>query len=206
MVPDILTDPDAFFARAAEEGGLIGPGLVVLLVSVVGAVTAVPGLRAATAAMPPEMEGIASLVLLIGIGGALLGPFVGWLLYAGAFHLVSRIALDGEGPFRQTLSLAGWGFVPAIAGAAVSGVLTYLAFQSLTIPTDPNQAAAFARAIQNDPLVRLSSVLGVAFLLWQGFLWTFAVRHARGIGLRDAALTVAVPLGVALLLRASSFL
>lgn len=206
MVLDIFTDPDDFFRREAQRGGLARPAVVVLLVSVVGAVTAVPGLRAATAALPPELEGVASLVFLFGIGGAVLGPFVGWVLYAGAFHLVSRIAFDADGPFRRTLSVTGWGFVPAIAGAAVSGVLTYLAFQSLTIPTDPNQAAAFARAIQNDPLVRLSSVLGVAFLFWQGFLWTFAVHHARGLDLRDAAITVAVPVGVALLLRASSFL
>lgn len=46
----------------------------------------------------------------------------------------------------------------------------------------------------------LGAGLGVLVTLWSAVLWTHALRHARALSFRDAALTVALPalVGVAL--------
>lgn len=201
MLVELLTDPDEFFERAAADDGLAKPAGVILLVGVVGALSSLPVLRATVAAMPPEAGSFATLAYVFGIGGALVGAFVLWALYAGAMHVISTLAFDAEGSFRRTLAVTAWGFVPAILAAVVSGALTYVAFQSITIPSDPARAAGFAQAVQNDPILQLASVLGIVFLLWQGFLWTFAVSHARDLHIREAVITVSVPVGIDVLWR-----
>lgn len=201
MLVELFTDPDRFFEQVAADGGLVRPGAVVLVLGVVGAASAFPVLRATVAALPEEVRAIAIVTYVLGIGGAVVGPFVVWGLYAGAFHVISTLAFDAEGSFERTLAVTGWGFVPAILGALASGILTFVVLQSVTFPTDPSQAAGFAQRLRHDPLIRLAGGLGIVFLLWQGFLWTFAVRHARGLDVREAAITVAGPVGVGLLFR-----
>lgn len=201
VLVELFTDPDGFFERVAAEGGLVPPGAVVLVLGVVGAVSAFPVLRATAGALPEGVRAIAIVTYVMGLGGAVVGPFVVWALYAGAFHVISSLLYDVDGSFERTLVVTGWGFVPAIFGALISGALTFVVLQSLTFPTDPTQAAGFARRLRHDPLLRLASGLGVVFLLWQGFLWTFAVRHARGLDVREAAITVAGPVGIGLLFR-----
>lgn len=201
MIGELFTDPDGFFERAAAEDELAKPAGVILLVGVVGALSSLPVLRATVAAMPPEAGSFAALAYVFGIGGALVGAFVLWALYAGTMHVISTLAFDAEGSFRRTLAVTAWGFVPAIFAAVVSGGLAYVAFQSITIPSDPAETAGFARALQSDPRLQLASVLGIAFLLWQGFLWTFAVSHARNLRIREAVITVSVPVGIDVLWR-----
>ena len=205
MFVDLLTNPDRFFRRRAEDDSLVRPALVVTALGLLGGLSAIPVLQATFGAMPDEASAFAGLAYVLAPVGGVVGAYVRWLLYAGAFHLISSYAYDGQGPFQRTLSATGWGFLPGILGAVLTGILTFYALQSMTLPTDPAQAQAFARQLTRQPLVLLSSGLGILFLLWQGFLWTFAVKHVRGIELREAAITVAVPVAIAVLLNVLNY-
>ncbi|QLH84221.1 Yip1 family protein [Halosimplex pelagicum] len=137
------------------------------------------------------------------------GPFVIWLLYAGLFHAVS-VAFGGEGDFSTTFALVGWGFVPSLIGSAVGIPLTYYRFnvRGIDVPSEITQESMqqFNRALQTGPMVALTAALGIVFTLWCAFLWTFAMKHARTLNVREAALTVAVPVLIAVLLSLRTLL
>lgn len=197
---NLLTDPDGFFEARADGPSLVGPSLVMLTVIIVGGLASLPTLQRTTAAMPAEAGAFASLVYLFGAIGAVVGTLVAWLLYAGVFHVVSAVVYGAEGGFTDTLALTGWGFVPRIPESVISGAISYAVFSGVTVPADPVRAARMMQQLTQDPLFTLASLLGIVFLLWSALLWTFAMRHGRDLTLRQAAVTVAVPVSVGLAL------
>lgn len=201
MVLDLLTNPEAFFAERSEEPSLLGPAVVVLLVAAIGAVGSYPVLKATVGALPPEAGPLVTVIQVIGAVVGVVVTVVVWALYAVAFHAIAAVAFDGNGRFRDALALVGWGFVPALFGSVVSGVANFLVFSGVRFPNDPARIQSFVQDLQSRPEFLVAGILGIVFLLWSAFLWTFAVRHAEDIGLREAGLTVAGPVAVALLLR-----
>lgn len=201
MVLDLLTNPDDFFERRAANPGYLRPALVVLAVAVVNVLGVVPTLQATLDALPPEIGALGLLLQAITAVVTLLTVLVTWLLYALAFFAVAKLAFDGDGGFGETLAVTGWGFVPALFGAAINAAATVYVFSGVTFPSNPAQVQQFAAELQGDPVLLAAGLLGIVFLLWSAFLWTFAVRHVQSIDLRSAAITVAVPVAFGLLLR-----
>jgi hypothetical protein len=197
----LLTNPDAFFERRRESPSLLGPALVVTVVGVVGVVSSYPIVQATLSALPPEAGAFVTAIQVFSAVFALVATFVIWLLYAVAFHVIGSVAFDASGEFRTTLSLVGWGFVPAVFGAIVGAATNFVVFSGVRFPQDPQAVQSFVRELQSRPEFLVSGLVGIVFLLWSAFLWTFAVRHAESLGLREAALTVAGPVTIALLLR-----
>ena len=195
----LLVDPDAFFRSRARAPTFRGPVAVVLLVALLGIAGSVPVVRATTAALPEEAGPLVPLVAATSVIGGLVGVVVAWGLYAVAFHVVSAVVYGARGSFRETLALVGWGFVPSVPEAAISAVVTSLLFAGTSLPSDPVALQAAVRALRADPLFTVAGLLGLVFLAWRAMLWTFAVRHARGLTLRQAGLVVAGPVAVALL-------
>lgn len=193
----VLTHPDEFFAERTDDPGLRGPVLIVLAVGVLGLLSAVPSLLLVLRGIPAEARAIVGAGLAIGAIFGLVGPFVVWLLYAIVFYAISMV-FDGAGSFRDLFVLTGWGFLPRILGAAVSAVVMFVVVGTTAAPESAEAMAAFNRQLQSDPLVRASTVVGIAITLWSGYLWTHAVAAARGLSLREAAITVGVPLLVSI--------
>jgi len=201
MLLRLLTDPDGFFAERSAGPSLPGPAVVVLLVAAVGAAGSYPVIRATAAVLPSEVGPFVSIFRVVGAIVGVVVTFLVWGLYAVAFHLVARVAFDGEGTFRDTFAVVGWGFVPAVFGGIASAAVNVVVFSTVRVPTDPTEIQPFLRELRARPEFLLAGVLGIVFLLWSAFLWTFAVRHAESLTLREAALTIAGPVAVALLFR-----
>ena len=199
MLLDLFTDPDRFFDRELEEGGFLRPTAVVATLGVVNALGGIPVVEATFAALPDEAAAFAGIGYASAIVGGFLGAFFVWLLYAVVFLAIARIAFDGDGSFQRTLRATAWGFLPAIVATAASAVAAYYVLQSVTFPSDPMQIEAFAARLQRRPPFVAAGVIGVFLTLAQAFIWTFGVRHAQGIELRDAAIAVAIPVAVSIL-------
>lgn len=198
MVFDILLDPNGFLERRADDPSLVGPVLVVAIVGIVAATSSYLTVQKVAGSFG---DGVGSFVAIGGAIGALSAVFVTfvmWALFAGIFHAISAL-FDGDGGFRTTLALVGWGYVPSIFSGAISAAALFLALQQLTAPTDPASAATFQQQLSSHSLIITSSALGLVFTLWQGFIWTFAVKHARKLDLREAVLTVAGPVALSIL-------
>ncbi|MFC6726331.1 Yip1 family protein [Halobium palmae] len=200
MVLDLLTNPDDFFERRAADPGYLRPALIVLAAAVFGAVSSVPVMQATLGAIPETAGGLATAFQAIGVIAGLVGAFVRWILYAAAFYAIAKVAFDGDGGFGATFALTGWGFVPAILGGALSAVAYFYAAGTLQSPQTPQQIAIYTRQLQSHPAVLAVGLLSIVILLWSAFLWTFAVKHVQNLSMRSAAITVAVPTALGVLL------
>lgn len=199
----LFTDPDRFFAEHTPEPSIGYPAAIVLLVGIVRALGSIPALQATVEALPEEASAFGGIAIASGIVFGFVGALLGWVLYAGAFHVISAVLYDADGEFRDTLAVTGWGFVPAIFAAIVSGIAAFLVFGDATMPstTDPAQIQQFVDELRASEELFVASVLGIVFLLWQAFLWMFGLKHARGLTLQQAGVTVAIPVVLALLWR-----
>lgn len=201
MVPDVVADPDSFFRQELSEEGLARPLAVVTALGFVNALAGLPVAHATVQALREEIGAFAAIGYVGVVVVGFVGAYVVWVIYAGAFHLIARFGFDGGGSFRRTLRAAAWGFLPAIVVSVVSGAVAFYVLRGVTVPSDPARIATFAAELQRRPPFLAAGVLGVFFVLWQAFIWTFGVKHAQDLPLRDAAITVAVPVAVAILWR-----
>jgi len=197
QLTDVFVDPDSFFASKTTEGRFRDALLVVV---VAGLANALSGLATASQLLEAAGEGAGRFLIVGQLFGAILGVvgiFVMWIVFAGLFHLISRF-FDGSGEFRDVVTLTGYGFVPWIFFGLISGVINFYAYQGVVFPSDPQQIPTFMQQLQSRPIFLVSGVLSIVFSLWRGFLWTFAVKHARDLSLKHAAITVGIPVGVSI--------
>lgn len=192
MLADVIIHPDRFFAERSEEPLLLAPFIVVFVAAVTTVAGTIIVFTEITSAMPSEVQAFSTVILTFGALGSFLGTFLMWFLMAGAFHSIS-IIFDGEGDFRTVISLTGWGFVPAIVAGLISTFVAMFVYQSVIFPQDPQKLQLFVEQLKGRPELVTANVLRIVFYVWQGFVWVFAIRHARDLDLRDAAVTVFVP-------------
>lgn len=192
----VLTNPDGFFERASDDPSLLWPGLVVLAVGLVSAVASLPVIQAVQSAFPEQAAMIGTFALVGGVVGGFLGTAVFWVLYTVLFHVIAVVGFGGEGSLSRLLSFVGWGFLPGIFSAAVGVVVNYVVFQTVTPPTNPEQVQPFVQSVRSQPEFLVAGIVGLVVLLWQGFIWTFAVSHSHDLDLRSAAITVGIPIGI----------
>ena len=199
----LLTDPEAFFGRQGTDPSLKGPLVVVTLIAAVNAVASVLQFRFMARLFENSGmgSGFATAIQAFSFVFVIAGPFVVWLLYAGVFQGIS-VLFDGDGDFSTTLAFVGWGFVPSVIGSVASVAINFYRFnvRGIDVPSEMSVEAyqQFSQSLQTGPLVALSAALGIVFTLWSAFLWTFGLRHARSLSVRQAALTVALPVLVGL--------
>ncbi|MFB6140082.1 MAG: Yip1 family protein [Halosimplex sp.] len=207
-VTTLLTDPDGFFGTRTPDPSVKGPIGVIVLIAAVNVVASIFQFRFTSQVFESASagtgvgSGLTTAFQAFSFVFVIAGPFVVWLLYAGVFHAVSLV-FDGDGEFSGTLALVGWGFLPSVFGSVASAAINYYRFnvETIEVPAEFTQETMrqFMHNVNTGPLVALSAALGIVFTLWSAFLWTFAVKHARDLRLRNAAITVAVPVALGLL-------
>lgn len=218
MAANVLTDPDVFFRERAENPGFLRPLGVVFLAAIAAVIGPLILYRSFLAA---GASGIASIGFAGAVIGGFFGQFIMWVVLAIVFYLIS-IAVGGSGSFRDTLKLTGWGFVPSIIAGIVSAIGTYIALQSVAVPSLPNinfqnpnpqqiQAltetlASFQVAVGNQPAVRIATLVAIALLIWQGVIWVYAMKYARALSLRGAVIAVWIPVGLYVLYQLANLL
>jgi len=205
-IDTLVTDPNAFFRDRSERPSWKGPVLIVTFIAVLGVVSSIVQFRA-TADLYTQMfadagegaEAAGTIFQVFQVVGMVIGfvvNYVVWVLIAAFFYVVSLV-FDGTGEFATTLKLVGWGLVPSVVGSVFSLFITVYRYEieGVTVPTEVTQESMqqFSQQISGGPLAALTGVLGIVFTLWSGVLWTFAMKHARQLTTRNAAITVALP-------------
>lgn len=204
-IETLLTDPDRFFEGRDHDPSLRGPLLVMLTIAVISAITVGVMILTFMEATPADVRIFLLIGGIIGIVIGAIGPFVTWLLYALAFHVITYF-FDGEGEFRDTFALIGWGFVPRVFSALLSLVITIYVTQSIAFPADPSAFAAYTSEISTHPINQVASGIGILFTLWSAYIWISAVEHARDVTRGQAAIAVAIPVVIGVLLTAAGIL
>lgn len=115
-----------------------------------------------------------------------VGVLLAWPLQAVALHIASAL-VGGEGSFFDTLAVTAWGMVPSAIQAVVGLGLLYGALGSIDFAaTNPEMLASQMQSLseraQGDTVV-----LSLAGACWQGYVWTFGLKHARNLPTGSAA-------------------
>ncbi|MFB6242793.1 MAG: Yip1 family protein, partial [Halobaculum sp.] len=198
-----ITDPDGFFEAHAEDPDWLVPSLVVLANGVLAAVGAWYTVQFATRGL--DSAAVTTLPAIVGVVTGIAVPVVLWVVFAALFYGLSAL-FDGEGSFTTTLWLVGWGYGPALIAGLVSMLAVYYAGQAVPPAASFQEYPAVQRQIQTHQYVEWSRIVQLAVTLWQGVLWTYAVRHARNLDLREAAIVVALPVVASIGLTVNSLL
>jgi hypothetical protein len=201
---EILFRPDAVFEELMQEKeSLKIPALIILVGGVVAAaygylIGSLTGKL--LAGIMPGMEG---LIALFSVIGALIGPFIFWIIWAGAIHLISTI-FKGEGSFTRVMEVIGYGYIPQIFGTLISLVISFNYVGKVQVPSlssaaaeDPQLIQDAVQALMHDPammeMTQIAAIVGMVFLLWSASIWIFGIRHARKLSERDSVICVTVP-------------
>jgi hypothetical protein len=204
---DVLTNPNGFFeARMREAESLKIPVLIVLISGLIGGIAAylMTGitLELLSEALPPEALGLATTIGSISAFiGALVASLIIWVVFAALFFGISSV-FKGEGSFKRTLEFVGYGYIPMILSGIISTILMYNFVSTAQIPvlTDPTEVAeVITQWVTTNPMVRLSSIIGMLFMLWSANIWVFGVKHARNLSTKNAVITVAIPVALYIL-------
>ena len=218
MIRDFVTNPNSFFRHRAENPGLLVPFGIVLIAALLAA--AIPylepditgqifeeaaqqqGQQLNQSAAQTVSTAIGTLAIVI----SFVGAFISWILYTIVFYLIARFAFSGDGSFSGTLAFTGWGFVPTILGNVISVIATYYVFAGVTLPEDSEAAVEMVSQLQSDPALFVAGLISLVFLFWSGAIWTYAMRHLHDISLRNAAITVGIPVIIDVLLGLNGLL
>jgi len=189
-VRDVVFDPDSLFSRGTDQMPLWQPTLIVFLL---GIVNVIPSLLIATR-VETAVEGLSQTAIGVAQGiGVLFGfitVFVLWLIFTGVLHGISALAGAGRGSFRQTFRYTGWGFLPSVLGGVLNAYATWQALRRIPASTPAPELSA---ELQSITIVQITTGVGMLFIVWQGFIWAFALSHCRGLTLRRSAVVAAVP-------------
>jgi hypothetical protein len=201
MVSSILllcTDPDGFFRRDPKEwSGLALPALIVLIAGITGAFSAYLVSGTMIRIFPESLRSATGYVPFVGVAAAIAGIFIAWVAYTVVLHVISMIYM-GKGTFAGTLAAVGYGFLPTVFGGLVDLVLYayYLPTLQVSPVTDVLDIQSATLALTHSPVFQMVSLVGLIFLLWSANIWVYGLKHARGISLKQAAITVAIPVVV----------
>ncbi|WP_370572892.1 YIP1 family protein [Methanomethylovorans sp.] len=194
MMLEVLTNPGGFFEKKMKEEADLKPSFMILgIMALVSAISAYIITSKIIGSLPSDAASFAKIGIAIGIIGAIIAVFIMWLVYSGIFYLISSL-LGGQGNFKRVLEFVAYGFLPSVLGSAISLVLTSKAYSSFDFSVqDPT---LLEKAILSDPYIMASTAIGILLTLWSANIWVFAMMHSRNLTVKNALITVGVPMGL----------
>lgn len=106
--------------------------------------------------------------------------------------------------FQRPLEFTGYGYLPQIFGGLITIIVALQYLPSVVVPRitsaaaqDPQAIIDATQALMHDPamaeMTQIVSVISIVFLLWSANIWIPALKNARQLTDRDAALCVGIP-------------
>ncbi len=182
---DWLLNPDKFFSERKNIGFKL-PVLIVLVSAIIATLTAHLSsdtvTELAVKAMKEQglsqsqIEMIKPIIYASTVGGAFVAVFVGWVVITLLIYLLSFI-FKGKGKFTTLMKFVAFSYIPAILASPITLYLSYESF-----------------VMRNAEAPTASVLFGMVLYIWQAVYWTFAVKNARELSLRNSAIISAIVL------------
>jgi hypothetical protein len=201
----ILINPGAFFAelKGEEEENLKWPLLIVLLGGIAAAGYGYLFGEVTAKMMEGALPGIGALVTISSAIGALIGVFIFWLIWTVVVFAIS-MAFKGQGSFKRTLQVIGYGYLPQVIGSIITVIVAFEYIPRIVVPyvtaammQDPVAMQGVTTALMHDPamleMTQITSIIAMVFLLWSANIWIFGLQKARSLSPMNAALCVGIP-------------
>ena len=116
-----------------------------------------------------------------------VGSLLAWPLYAAGLHVASAV-VGGDGRFLDTLAVTAWGIAPSALQAVVGLGLLAVSLDGLDLSgSNPevlaSQVQSLTARVQGG-----TTAVKVAGACWQGYVWTFGLKHSRDLSTGAAAI------------------
>lgn len=195
----LLFDPDSFFREKARENiDFKYPVLIILAVAVIAMVSSFLVMNQLSGMFPSDMGSyVSTAAIIFGVVGGLFGTFIYWLILTGILYSITYV-FESKGSFKRTLEFVGYGFVPQIFSGLIGIVITYWLTTSVDFSLQDPQliSESMTQMLSNNPLLYVSQAVGILCLLLSAYIWVFAILHARNLSVKNARITVGVPVGL----------
>lgn len=210
----LLFDPNSFFReKLGNEISFKYPLLIILVIAVLSVSSSILVMNNLQDLFSSGMDSSmsASVMSTSIIGGIAIGGFIGtflyWVILAGIFYSISYV-FKSKGSFKRTLEFTGYGFVPQVFSSLVGLIVMYIMLSSTDLSSQDSMfmGQGVEQMFSNNPLYYTSQIIGILCLLLSGYIWIFAILHARNMSYKNAAITVGIPVGLAIVIQIYSFL
>lgn len=194
---EVLTNPGEFFEnKMKQEADFKPPIMIVGIMAIISAISAYIIANTIVGSLQGDAATFVQIGAIIGAIFAIIVVFIMWVIYGGIFYLISMI-FSGQGNFKRVLEFVAYGFLPSILGSLISLILTSRAYSSLDFSiTDPT---ILEKTLLSDPYIMASSIIGIILTLWSANIWVFAMMHSRNLTVKNAIITVGIPIGLYLI-------
>ncbi|MCC4771341.1 YIP1 family protein [Methanosarcina sp. DH2] len=196
---NLLFDPNSFFREKSRNNvDFKFPVLIIFVTAIIAMVSNFLVMNQFSGLLPSDMSSsISTIAIVFGIAGGLIGTFLYWFLLTGILYSISYV-FDSKGSFKRTLEFIGYGFVPQIFSSLIGVVITYKLTASADFSSQDPQliTESVTQMFSNNPLYYTSQIIGILCLLLSAYIWVFALLHARNMSIKNATLTVGIPVGL----------
>jgi hypothetical protein len=205
---DLLFNPNVFFSeKSKNEVNLKYPVMIMLVLDIIFIGDFFLSMNLLRRSLPSNVNAslyfmILGIFLLVFAIAVLIGIFGFWIIVTGILFLISSV-FKPNGSFKRTLEFVSYGFVPNIFSLIVISLLSNIYLSSLNISSlnfSTQNSHLFTeslrQAVTNSPLTLVSQIFGILTLLWSANIWIFALVHARNISIKNATITVGIPVGM----------
>lgn len=196
---NLLFDPNSFFREKSRNSiDFKYPVLIILVIAIIAMVSSFLVMNQFSGLFPSDMNSyVSTAAIIFGIVGGLIGTFFYWFILTGILYAISYV-FDSKGSFKRTLEFVGYGFVPQILSGLIGIVITYKLTASVDFSLQDPQLITenITQMFSNNPLYYVSQTVGILCLLLSAYIWIFALLHARNMSIKNATLTVGIPIGL----------
>jgi len=203
--PDIMkliSNPDELFAEMREyDTKLSKPALIVLLLATLVALNQYTIITKLSEVMPDRLSVFFKIGGYIGMISSFVGVFAVWVIIAVIMHGLSAFFFEGEGDFRRTFEFVGYGFFPSLVGSLITVPMSLYYIAIARIPEislvqlqqNPDVVRAIIVSIIPKDLIYSNLIVNIAVIMWSLTIWSFALRYAREIELKEAFVCALIP-------------
>ena len=197
----LITNPNAFFDDLKYKSvQLRYPLIIVALLATIAALYQYLLITKMSQALPEDIAKFFVIGAYIGVIGSFIGVFAVWFIIALVMHAISAF-FGGEGSFRRTFEFVGYGFLPSLIGSAITASFSAYYVVNSAVPeisifelqTNPELLGEVLTSIIPRELIYSNVVISLAVTVWSLVIWSFAIKHARGIELRNAFVCALIP-------------
>lgn len=195
---EVLSDPGGFFEeKIKEEIDLKPPYAVIGTVTLLTLINAFILMRELMGNLLSDVPTIVQLIVItLGLMVTMASGMIVWLMISGLFYVFSWL-LAGQGKFTRVLEFVAYGFLPFIFSSAISMVLmiSMCSFSDFAM----NDPQAIEKAMLKSPYMIVSNAISIILALWSANIWVFAMIHSRSLSIKNAMITVGIPIGLYLI-------
>ncbi len=195
---EVLTNPGGFFEKKLkEEIDLKPPYAIISTLSLLTLINAFILMRKLMESLFEDTPITAQpSVIALGLIVVMMSVTIGWFMTSGIFYTFSSL-LAGQGDFKRVLEFVAYGFLPLTLSSAITLALT--TYMCLFVDFSTSDPHAIETAMLSNSYVILSNVGSIILSLWSANIWVFAMIHSRGLTVKNALITVGVPIVIYLI-------